>query len=65
MNDVRKVVSGFVEGLSNADFEVLESAVRAEREQRREKLDLADIRPGMSAEERDKVRAEIARLIRE
>ena len=65
MNDVRKIVTGFVEGLSNADFEELESAIRAEREQRREKLDLADIRPGMSAEERAKVRAEIARLMRE
>jgi hypothetical protein len=63
MNEIRKIVSGFVSGLNDQDLGELAAAVQREREDRREKLDLADIRPGMSAEERARVREEIARLM--
>ena len=54
-----------VADLDEAGLNQLEQAVRAAKEVRRQKFDLADIKPGMTPEQRAKAKEDIARALRE
>jgi hypothetical protein len=49
----------------DATLNTMAEEIAAEMERRRERFDISDIRPGMTAEERAKARAEIARVMRD
>ena len=54
-----------VKGLDHESLEDLRAVVQQEQGTRREQIDINSIRPGMADDQKQKVRAEIARLIQE
>jgi len=52
-------------GMNDADFADAEAALTAARDERRPRITLDSIKPGMKPEDLERTRAEIARLLRE
>lgn len=58
-------IKNLLKGLDHESLEDLRTAVHAEQGERRERIDINSIKPGMPDEQRQKVRAEISRLLQE
>ena len=59
-NDFQKTIGG----MDDAALAALETQIRTAREGRRDGVDINSINASMSAEDRDRARAEIARVLK-